>query len=296
MLKAKLFHTPDSFFHSKLMPGEKILRVFKTDRCYRQENPLRSFANLLLLGLCILCLVLSYISKATNYSFWWAAAAYIVTVVSGFASILIGLFALTPSGRFFRRSTDNFDYVDKNSAAPSRTKANKKVVHYSNRRSFYTPHMVGIALGVECFLIVQNGKIPYFEGIANAGLTLAVVCSILIVVGMFFRYNQNAMVAVTNKRVLYKDLANGYYCYMRLDHRIHVSKDPYYYTVLLSPKCENDEVEAPTLKVINDTVALYTKGNQVGQLKLKGMEDDIFLASLIRRTNNKVCGVHEYFT
>ena len=296
MLKTKLFHTPDSFFRSKLMPGEKILRVFKTDLNYRLENPLRSFANLLLLGLCAISLLLSYISKATDYSYWWAVLATAVTIVSGFASLVIGICALTPSGRFFRRTTNNFDYVDKNSAVPSRTKANKKVVHYSNRRSFYTPHMVGIAVGVLSFLTVQNGKIPYYEGIANGGLILAIICSILVIVGMFFRYNQNAMVAVTNKRVIYRDLATGGYCYMRLDHRIHVSKDPYYYTILLSPKCENDEVEEPTLEVINETVAQYTKGHQVGQLKLKGMEDDIFLASLIRRTNNKVCGVHEYFT
>ena len=296
MLKAKLFHTPDSFFHSKLMPGEKILGIFKTSREYTHENPLNSLANLIILGLTVVCMGYSFVVVGFGNDEAWSAAATVIIYFIMLISIGVGITSMTPQGHFFRRSLHgNFDYVDKNYAVPSRTKTDKKFAHYSYRRSYYTLHIMGMAVGIDWYLSLYHAHLIFHTGLVNTSLLISIACALLMIMTMLSRINKDVMIAVTSKRVLYYDTLNKVYCYMRLDHPVFVHKDPYYYTITLTPQCESEYAEyEASLSEINTAVARYTSGNQVGKLVIRGMENDVYLASLIRRTNHKVCGIKDY--
>lgn len=293
----KLFHsTPDSFFTSRLMPGEKILGIFKTSRDYTHENPLNSVANISILGITIVCMAYSFIVVGLGNDEFWSAAATVLIYFTMLISIGIGIVSMTPQGHFLRRSLrGNFDYIDKNYAVPSRTKTDKRFAHYSYRRSYYTPHIMGMAVGIDWFLSMYHANLVHHAGLIDTSLLLTIVCAVLMVITMFCRINKDVMIAVTSKRVLYYDNLNKVYCYMRLDHPVFVHKDPYYYTITLAPQCESEyAVYEASVSEINEAVSRYTSGNQVGRLVIRGMENDMLLASLIRRTNHKICGIKDY--
>jgi hypothetical protein len=274
--------SPHRVLKNKIRKDEKILRVFMLDPDYVWENPLRSVPNLIMIivGLFACAAIIFSIDNPTNKPFH--ATAVIFYSISMTLNFFLGL-GLIAVRTFRRVNKGNFEYD-----YSKKPKVKPKTVFQTNDSS-YSLRVFGVMSGLATFLACSNShllinKLDYLV----SSIIIFIFCLLSIAYSMSKRKSEQLAVAITNKRVLYMDAKRLTYHFVELNHRVKVWKDYQRHTIHLEPYMNYTE-PAPSNIDIRAEAQKYKKGDQVGMLTIRGLEDDEYLLYLITKVNKDLC-------